>query len=472
MGLRRNVLGLHWIVFLVLSAAAPLVVIAGGVPVAMLLGNGAGLPACFGLAMLILLVFAVGYTEMAHHVRNAGAFYAFAARGLGGMAGGATATIALASYVAMLMGLYGLFGSALSEAIGTTLHVRIAWGPCALGGLAAVSLLGYRQVDLSARILALLVGCEYLIVLYLDLRVLLAAGDSGISTVSFTPAAFTAGSPWIALLLSFSAFVGFEATTIYSEEARDPARTVPLATYLSVIVLGLFYMLSSWCVVVAVGAGKLLPTMGALEAPTALLFSISDRYAGPIATLLMRGLFVTSVFAGLLAFHNAVSRYGFALGREGLLPGPLAATHPRHKSPHVASSAQSALLAGLLGTAIIASADPVLTLFGTMSGIGTLGVLVLMTIASAAVIGFFARRRDTGIAPWRRRLGPGLAAAALLAVCGLACLHFDALSGTTGALAWLAPLVVPAAGGAGLVLAARLRHRAPERFQALGENAR
>ena len=51
------------------------------------------------------------------------------------------------------------------------------------------------------------------------------------------------------MLLCFAAFMGFEATTIYSEEAKDPSRTVPRATYLSVLIIGVFYAISTWCMV-------------------------------------------------------------------------------------------------------------------------------------------------------------------------------------------------------------------------------
>ena len=47
-------------------------------------------------------------------------------------------------------------------------------------------------------------------------------GDNGLSLASFSPHYVLSGSPMIALMLGFSAFIGFEATAIYSEEARIP----------------------------------------------------------------------------------------------------------------------------------------------------------------------------------------------------------------------------------------------------------
>ena len=118
--LRKNSLGVGAITFLVVSAAAPLTAVAGGVPLSMLLGNGAGIPLTFGLVTALLLVFAVGYLAMARHVRNAGAFYAYTSRGLGGLMGGAAALIAIVSYNAMQIGVFGLFGAATSGQAGAS----------------------------------------------------------------------------------------------------------------------------------------------------------------------------------------------------------------------------------------------------------------------------------------------------------------------------------------------------------------
>jgi hypothetical protein len=106
--LRRSTVGVLGIAFLVISAAAPLTAMAGGAPVAMLLGNGPGIPAAYVVVSVILLIFSVGYTAMARHHTSTGAFYSFVARGLRQPAGGAAAMIALLGYNAMQIGLYGL----------------------------------------------------------------------------------------------------------------------------------------------------------------------------------------------------------------------------------------------------------------------------------------------------------------------------------------------------------------------------
>ncbi|MCX8507708.1 MAG: APC family permease, partial [Rhodobacteraceae bacterium] len=340
--LKKNSLGVGAITFLVVSAAAPLTAAGGGIPPSMLLGNGAGIAGSFLIVTLILLAFAVGYVAMSRHGKNAGAFYAFAAQGLGGRAGGAAAMIAILSYNAMQIGLMGLFGAVAS---GTFAQWGIEWPWYVWTYLAImlVAVLGYRQVDLSAKVLMVLVLAEFAIVVLLDASILVSGGASGLNLQPFAWSQITSGVPSIGILFCFAAFIGFEATTIYSEEAKDPSVTVPKATYMSVLAIGVFYTITAWLMVMGIGIEKLLPTIAGLPDPSAFLFVLGETYIGTTLTAIMGVLFMTSIFAAVLAFHNAVARYKFVAGREGILPDAVGVTHDRYKSPHVGSVVQTIL---------------------------------------------------------------------------------------------------------------------------------
>lgn len=452
-GLRRGVLGPMQIAFFVISAAGPLVAMAGGIPVAMLLGNGPGTPALFLIISLILIVFAAGYADMATDIRNAGAFYAFAARGFGGHMAGAAGLLALLSYNLLQIGLYGLFGVATASLARILGLPSAPWWVFAMGALVLVALLGYRQVDLSARVLGVLVALEYGVVLILCLFILAKGGQAGLSARPFDPAVARQGAPAIGLMFCFASFVGFEATTIYAEEARDPARTLPIATYLSVILIGSFYTFCTWAVVIGAGTDRLWPMLRALPDPTELLFSLSHRYAPTILSLAMRCLFVTSAFASILAFHNAIARYVYTMGREGLLPVGLGKVHPAHRSPHRGSIMQS--LTALIAVVIFAltGADPVLTVFTIPSGLAVLGIIILMAITAAAVARYLCAHRAS-------RIKPLLALLSLLALIGAAALalaRFDLLAGTADRRVALLPLLILLTLIAGAALSARLR---------------
>ena len=192
-------------------------------PLAFLLGNGTGVPATFILLTLVMLAFSAGYVAMSRHVINAGAFYAYAARGLGGGWGGAVSIIALVAYNAMQFGLIGLLGG-VSAGVFSQFGLNLAWWVYSLIAILLVGVLGYRQVDLSAKVMVVLVALEYLIVLIVDFAILGAGGaeGTGLAVNIFDFSAISSGSLTAAVLFCLGSFIGIEATTIYGEEARDP----------------------------------------------------------------------------------------------------------------------------------------------------------------------------------------------------------------------------------------------------------
>ncbi|MGD9957998.1 APC family permease [Nocardioides sp.] len=476
--LRTGRLGAVAIAFFVISAAAPLTGMAGGAPFAMLLGNGVGVPFSYLLVTLLMLVFAVGYVAMARHHTSAGAFYAYVSRAMGGYAGGAAAWVALLGYNAMQIGLYGLWGVASAGFLDSAFGVTVKWWVLAFLAMAVIAVLGYRQIDLSLRVLGVLVAGEFLIVLIFDLLVLVkggAGGGGGLSGSSFTLDALSSGVPAIGLLFAAASFVGFEATTIYSEEAREPVRTVPRATYIAVLTIGLFFMLTSWLMVNAYGDDKtLVAFIGGAElgAPTNFMFAMAQPYLGDFLTnKVMLFLFASSLFAALLAFHNAVARYTFALGREGLVPSALGRTHPVHLSPHTGSLGQSLLAALVVGYFVLSDKSPDLQLFPWLTQLGTLAISYLMAASALAVVVFFARNAGLETNRLKSTVAPAVAALGLLFIAGYATKKFGFLIGSeTSSLRWTLPATILVAIVVGVVSAHFLRMREPAAFDQMGRH--
>jgi amino acid transporter len=465
--LRKNSLSTGAVTFLVVSAAAPLTAVAGGVPLSMLLGNGAGIPGSFLIVTTILLIFAVGYVAMARHVNNAGAFYAFAARGLSGNVGGAAALIAILSYNCMQIGVMGLLGAATSGLF-AEIGLNLPWWVWSYIAIALVAIFGYRSVDLSAKVLTILVILEYVVVLIFDFAVIGKGGDAGLTLAPFAPSQIMSGVPAIGILFCFAAFIGFEATTIYSEEARNPERTVPRATYFSVTLIGAFYMFTSWLMVNAAGVDKLVPQIGSLADPTTFLFVLSTQYVGGWLSQIMSILFVTSLFAGVLAFHNGVARYLYVAGREKLLPASVGVTHPQFQSPHVGSVIQTCLAVIVVGIFAYTGQDPVLALFSWLTNVGTLGIVVLMAVTSVSVVAFF--RKNPGKEPniLKALILPVIAAVALIATIYQIVINFGNLSGTSGFLGIFLPGLVLIAAVIGFFCAVSLKGRSTADYEKLG----
>jgi len=243
---------------------------------------------------------------------------------------------------------------------------------------------------------------------------------------------------------------------------------VPRATYLSVLIIGVFYTISTWAMVNGEGADKLMTTLQGLKDPTTFVFSLSDRYVGGWLTWIMSLLFISSVFAALLAFHNAAARYFYVLGREGLLPARLGQTHDEHQSPHLGSLLQTIFAVVIVVIFVVTGQDPVLALFTWLANLATLSVITLMSLVSFAVIAFFAKTSGLEGSAFRARFAPLVAGVVLAVVAVAVVINFQGLTGANGTLAWGLVVLVPAAGALGAIAALRLRTSSGTRFAELG----
>ena len=232
-GLAKNQLGVASIVFLVLAAVAPVTVGIVVLPLAISHGNGGGVPVAVIIVALALLLFAVGYAQMTKELTNAGGFYAIVVKGLGRAAGlitGIIATIGYNVFVAGALGTIGFFTGAV--AFPMVFGFELNWFLCGFVLFTIVFLLARSGIHLSAVVLGVALVLEILLLLAFAISVLVQTGFSVEAfTLAFSPEILVGGSVWIGLLLVATAFIGFEATALFGEEARDPRRTVPRATY-------------------------------------------------------------------------------------------------------------------------------------------------------------------------------------------------------------------------------------------------
>src|SRR5207253_3693432 len=138
-----------------------------------------------------------------------------------------------------------------------------------------------------------------------------------------------------------------------------------------------------------------------------------------------------SLFAGLLAFHNTCARYAFALGRERVLFSWLGTTGRHNSAPKWGSITQTMLAAVVITTYAITGWDPVVKLFFWWTVLGGLGVLILMTTTSVAVVAFFARPANReGAGAWSRIVAPILAVLTLGYVLWISIDQINVLLGT------------------------------------------
>ncbi|MCK0195903.1 APC family permease [Ancylobacter sp. 6x-1] len=454
--LRPGMLGAGHILFFVVAAAAPLTAVLGGAPGAFAFGHAAGVPGAYVVAGALYLAFAAGLTAMGRFIANAGAFYAYIGAGLGPAAGLAGAFLALLAYQAIQIAVIGLIGLVLAEAMADVLPTIVPtppWWAFSLIVLAVVFACGRRNVLFSSRVLAICLTLELVVLLVLDAALLSHPGPDGMALAAFTPSEIVAPGLGATMVFVIACFVGFEATAIFGEEARAPSRDIPRATYGAVLLITVLYAVSAYAALVfhgAVGVGE-----AARANPTALYTDPARALIGAPFADAVNLLLILSLFACALSLHGAIARYVYALARNGVGTPWLAVTHPLHGGPHRAGLAQALAAAGMIILFALTGQDPFAVVFSWMSALGSLAILAVQILCTAAIVAFF-RRDARGIGLFRRLVAPAIAGAGLLACLLLVIVNLPLLAGSDSAEVHAFPALVALTGLAGAVLG-RLR---------------
>lgn len=463
-------MGTTQLVLAVLAFSAPLTVVIAWVPF-LIIFNGVGAPTAYVVAMCLVLVFAVGFGKMTRYVTNPGAFYAYITAGLGRVIGLGAGFLSIYAYLLLMLAGAAYAGFSTNGLISGVLGgPDIPWYWYSLAMWGAVSVLGYFNVELSAKVLSLAIALEILVIVGFDVAVFADGGPEGRSVEPFTWSAFTSGSVGLGLLFAVVSFLGFEGTAIYREETKDPVRTVRRATIIAVVFMGLLYAGSAWMLILSVGTSKAFATVE--SDPGGVYFASLATYMGGIVTDVAQILIVTSWFACVLSMHNVLTRYGFSLGTDGVFPRLLGRVHPRHRSPHVASVVVSALVFACAAPFVLAGADPVV-MYGQLAGASGFAIVLLLLLTSLAVLVYFARRQasepdSVDASPWLTLVAPAVSTIGLGIVLYLALANFTTMIGGAMSRAVLLQVLTWGVLVAGVVTAAVYRRCRPQVYRRIG----
>ncbi|MEU0947000.1 APC family permease [Streptomyces canus] len=471
--LKPNAIGLLGVVFMAVATAAPITAMTGNVPFMVSAGNGIGAPASYLVAMVVLAIFSVGFTSMAKHITSTGAFYGFISYGLGRTAGLASGLLATFAYVVFEPALIGIFSSFATGTLRDQTGIHIPWWAFAALMLAVNAMGTWFGVSVAEKLLVVLLATEVTILAAMAVSVAFhGGGPDGFSLDPVNPVnAFKGTSAGLGLFFAFWSWVGFESTAMYGEESRNPKKIIPKATMISVLGVGVFYVLVSWMAIS--GTGEADAVKVATDNPFGLFFGPTERYVGHWAVDVMQWLMITGSLACGMAFHNCAARYMYALGREGVLPSlknTVGRTHPRHGSPHVAGLVQTVVTAVLLVAFWAAGKDPYSGTYVLLAILGTMAILIVQAVCSFAVLAYF-RTHHPETRHWFRTLtAPLVGGVAMLAVVALLVSNMGAAAGSeSGSLVLKAtPWLVAAVAALGIAYAQYLKRRSPERYLLLG----
>jgi len=459
--LHRDALGVAGIVFLVLAAVAPLTGVVVVAALAIALGNGGGTPVSFLIVALVLLLFATGYAQMSRQLVSAGGFYAFVVKGLGRTGGLIAGLIATLGYNFFVVGTIGTSGFFMQTIIAGLTGFDLHWYAWGLLSILLSFVMARAGIDFSSKVLGVSLVLEVLMLVVFDAAVFMR---HGFDLSVFGAQAVFSGSLPIGLLLAATGFLGFEATSLFSEEARSPLKTIPRATYTAIVSIGLILGITTWAVVTATGVAQAQATALKHLPEGDLITSLATSYLGAPMTVAMQILLLVSLFAAMLAFHNSATRYLYSLGRARVLPIALSYTRP-NGSPALAGLVQAGFGAGVAALFALAGLNPIETLVPAMLGFGTLSVLVLQALAALAIVVWFRRRRDPRW--WSTFIAPGIGFLGLLAIVTLAVLNFNIVAGSENVLILSLPLLLVLAAIGGVVYGAHLKKARPKVYEGL-----
>ena len=459
-------MGTASLVLTVLALSAPLGTVAGVMPLIMAVGNGPGAPGTYAVMGLVVLLFAVGFITMARNFPRIGAFYAYVTGGLGKSMGLGTAFLAQLGYLSILVGTYAFFGDQANILTQSLFGLpSIPWWVWGGLMLAAVTALGHFNVEISGRVLVTMMALEVLIVMLFNIPMLVSGGPAGYQVESFTVSAFTSGSIGLGILFASANFIGFETTAIYRSEVKDPDRTVPRATYLAIVLIAIFYVISAWALVTFYGADRVNEIANA-SGPTMFANGL-EYFTGHIVAQIMTCLVVTSLFAATLSTHNPMARYFFALARDGVYPTALGRVNPKRGAPSVASAVTSAVSLAILLPFIVLDVNAV-TFYSWMFGIGTYALLLCMLVTSIAVVVYFRRVPHPHERSWNTLIAPVLGFVGLAAVLSVITYFFPELIGGDETVGLILQVFIISVFLGGVVLARVWRRSRPSVYARIG----
>jgi APA family basic amino acid/polyamine antiporter len=192
------------------------------------------------------------------------------------------------------------------------------------------------------------------------------------------------GGFMIALTAALWAYDGWADVAFIAGEVKQPQRSLPIALIGGVTVVGLLYLLTNlalqYVLPAATIATSLRPTTDAMQ-------TVGGSWAANLVTLCM----MISIVATFLGSSLTNARVPFAASRDGLLPSPIAAVHPRFRTPWV-----SLLLQGVIATTLLLAIGHFQELFS----LTIFSVWIFYMIAVSTVF-VFRRSEPTAERPYR-----------------------------------------------------------------------
>ncbi len=375
-GLKKSVLSPVDVLGQSIAGIAPTAAPAFSVAISFgLAGNATWL--AYAIATGMLLLTALSINQFTRRSSTPGSLYTYVTMGLGTNLGIVTGLSLVAAYVccacAALCQTTMFFNCILQSLCGKTVNPLFGIIAFAIG----ITYIAYRNIQLSTKTMLWLEAISILLIISLFVAIF----GTHIDPVDHRQLTLTGMTPegvHLALILAIFAFVGFESAASLGVEARNPKRTIPFAIVISTLFSGLFFVVSSYIIILA--SRKFGLQLEQCQTP---LSSLSTAIKLPVIGVLTSAGAGISLFAAALAGINAAARILLMMSHDGILHSRFSNSHAENQTPHIAVFATTSM-AALGALFLTALGVPLLDIVGWVASFGTYGFIVAYFMVSLA----------------------------------------------------------------------------------------
>lgn len=380
--LRENSIGLKESMFQGVAGSAP-----AGAAIATLTGAAGyalgSLPLAALIAFFVVMLNAVIIRKISAKIAGAGGYYTYVKEGLG-------------SRTALFTGLFYIFYQimalcliALSVAIfvpplmGVVFGITVpsyTWFPLLVVTLLFGLFVSVSGIRGSTRYTMIMAMIEIVIISAFGLYIVFSHPAINTASVFTTKYSLNGISGiGIGILLMYTAFSGFGASTPLGEESVSPKRNIGLSVIFTVIILGIFFVFTSYYFTVAWGpslmgtyAGELIPGV-----------TIINGFIGKGAAIVVTLLFINSLLTGTVVVTNGTSRVMMAMSRDKMVPSGLSRIHGKYSTPWIAAVTVviSSIMIGTVSVILLGGFEAFI--FSATSA--TLGVLFVHSVINGSL---------------------------------------------------------------------------------------
>jgi amino acid transporter len=349
------------------------------------------LAGAYVLTTIAMLFTAYSYANMVREYPVAGSAYTYTQKSFGSHLGFMTGWALLLDYLLLPILSYVLIGQYM-----TAVLPAIPFWVWVVVSVLLVTILNYIGINIVTNVNLALVGAQIVfVVIFVISSIGYLSGNP--KTVGLFDPFFGKGAdlPHLAAggAILALAFLGFDAVSTLSEEAREPKKTIPRAILLTTLAGGVIFTLCAWV------AGLVFPDYAHLSADAPTL-DLMHRAGGVVLAGLFTAAFVAGSFAAAMTSQVSVSRILFSMGRDGMLPKRVfGVLHARFKTPYLAI-----IVVGVLG--LVALFIPLDWVFQMIN----FGALIAFSFVNLSVIKTYVidKKERGGVATVKFILAPAV----------------------------------------------------------------